>query len=180
MDSFVEIDWNKKTLEEHNLPNVGYPIPTEALAEVMKADGNVDFEYMLYWCQEFCTLNPDKWPAIEPAMQRLAELIAPDDQSTLAPVASETWALHVGEVNLDTEIVTIQRGDFLLAAMMPLEDGTLVLSVYRPLDAKAIKSVLSLSHRPHPEHGVQRRENNWEYALDCSAVTTSALYAHDK
>ena len=26
-----------------------------------------------------------------------------------------------------------------------------------------------MAHKPGPEHGVCMRENNWEYALDCSA-----------
>ena len=180
MTSFVEIEWNKTALERLGLPNVGYPVPTDVLVQVVQADGDVDFGHMLYWCQEFCSTEPDKWHGLEPAMRRLAELIATPDESTLVTVEGDSWALRVGVVDLDSQVVTIQRRDDLVAAVMPYEDGTLVWSVYRPLDALSAHKIIALSRRPHPEHGVQMRENNWEFALDASAHTTSALYACEK
>ena len=180
MDRFVEIEWNTRALERFELPNVGYPVPIDVLEQVLQADGNVDFTYMLYWCQEFCSTEPDKWPGLELAMRRVAELIAAPDKSTVATVEGDFWALRAGEVNLESLIITIQRHDDLVAAVMPYEDGTLVWSVYRPLDALSTQKIINLSRRPHPEYGVQMRENNWEFALDASAHTTSALYASEK
>lgn len=177
MDGFVEIGLDEKALEKFGLPNVGYPVPVDALMQVMHADGNIDFSYMLYWCQAFCSITPDKWPCMEPAMRRLTELIAPQEQSNMVPVEGDFWALHAGKVNLDSTIVTIQRQDDLMAAIMPHHDGTLVVSVYRPLDALSIRRIIDLSRRPHPEYGVQMRDNNWEFALDASAHTTAAFYA---
>ena len=52
------------------------------------------------------------------------------------------------------------------------EDGELPLAMmlhglqHRSRDGKAN---IGLGQVPHPEHGVWMRENNWEYALDCSA-----------
>jgi len=51
--------------------------------------------------------------------------------------------------------------------------------VFRPLDAKSAEYLIGLGQVPHPEHGVCMRENNWEYALDCSAGNGN-YYAADR
>jgi hypothetical protein len=43
------------------------------------------------------------------------------------------------------------------------------VAVYQPLDARCVRILTGMSRVPHPEYGVSMRENNWEYALDCSA-----------
>jgi hypothetical protein len=70
---------------------------------------------------------------------------------------------------LDGPIVTIQRGDKLIAAISKTDGGRLRVATYRPLDAKSATYITGMAATPHPEHGVCMRENNWEYALDCSA-----------
>jgi hypothetical protein len=169
MSNFVEIEWNKTTLEKFGLPHIAYPVPMDALGQVGGTNSDIDFGQMLYWCQEFCSQKPSKWLDLESAMQRLVEIIAPEEPASLIEVGADFWALHAGIVDLDSKIVTIQRNNDLVAATVPYEDGTLVWSVYRPLDAQSLKKMILLSRRPHPEHGVQMRENNWEFALDASA-----------
>lgn len=63
-----------------------------------------------------------------------------------------------------------------LAELIALDDGRLKVSVYLPLDAKACSYLVHLGTKPHPEHGINMRENNWEYALDNSA-TMGNMYA---
>ena len=77
--------------------------------------------------------------------------------------------LEVGPVDLDRPIVTVQRGDVLVAAITATEGGRLRVASYRPLDGKSANYLLSLGLKPYLEHGVCMRANNWEYALDCSA-----------
>jgi len=72
-------------------------------------------------------------------------------------------------VDLGDKLVTVQRGDDLIAAIAPRDDGRLRVAVFRPLDTKSAEYLTGLGQVPHPEHGVCMRENNWEYALDCSA-----------
>jgi hypothetical protein len=167
-------------LQKYGLPDIGYPVPREAVEEILPVGQNIDFEHMLYWLQEFCSQSPDKWPEMEPAMRRLAELIAPADNSELISIEGDDWFLHAGTVDLGSKIVTIHRRDDLIAAMRPHHDGTLILSVYHPLDAQSVMRILQLSQKPHPEYGVRMRENNWEYALDASAQGVSALYTADR
>lgn len=67
------------------------------------------------------------------------------------------------------KLVTIQRGDALIAAITARDDGRLRVAVFRPLDAKRAEYLIGLAQVPHPQRGVCMPENNWEYALDCSA-----------
>ena len=112
-------------------------------------------------------------------MDRLAELLAPDDSREVISSAGDHWWLEVGPVNLEAKLVTIQRGDALIAAITARDDGRLRVAVFRPLDAKSAEYLIGLGQVPHPEHGVCMRENNWEYALDCSAGIGN-YYAADR
>lgn len=124
---------------------------------------------MLYGLQKLSLGNENDWKKVAPAMNRLAELLAPEDLRESISAAGDNWWLEVGPVNLKDTLVTIQRGDTLIAALTPLSDGRLRIAVFHPLDAKSLNYLISLSKIPHPEKGVYMRENNWEYALDCSA-----------
>ena len=94
-------------------------------------------------------------------MARLAELIAPADDRTLVTAAGPEWWIEIGPVDLTGPIVTIQRGDVLIAAMAAREDGRLRLAAYRPLDATSAQLIINLAVRPHPDDGtVCMRANN--------------------
>lgn len=82
-------------------------------------------------------------------------------------------------MDLGGKLVTIQRADALIAAITARNDGRLRVAVFRPLDAKSAEYLIGLGQVPHPEHGVCMRENNWEYALDCSAGNGN-YYAADR
>lgn len=177
MKDFVMFNMKKEFYDRIGLPHISLPVPVEEM-ENLTATGRIEFPQFLYWLQEFSTHNPDQWLGLENAMARFAELIAPPDVRDTVPVEGDTWYFQVSPVDLGKEIVTIQRQDRLLAAMQPLEDGRLKVNVYRPLDAKACRYLVGLSTRPHPEHGINMRENNWEYALDSSA-TMGNMYASE-
>ena len=100
-------------------------------------------------------------------MDRLAGLLALHDASDVISAACYHWWIEDGPVD-HGKLVTIQRGDALIAAVSARDDGRLRAAVFRPFDAKSAECRLGLGQAPHPEHGVCMRENNWEYALDCS------------
>ena len=103
-------------------------------------------------------------------MARLAALVAPeDDHRDLLTVMGDEWWLELGPVDLDSEIVTIQRDDELVAAIATRDDGRLRAAAFRPLDAASAARLIALAQNPHPEGGVCMRDNNWEYAKDASA-----------
>jgi len=112
-------------------------------------------------------------------MERLANLLTSDDDRKVVTAASDNWWLEIGSVDLDSKLVTVQRGDSLIAAIASRDDGRLCVAVFRPLDAKSAEYLIGLGQVPHPKHGVCMRENNWEYALDCSAGSGN-YYAADR
>lgn len=92
---------------------------------------------MLVGLQRRAAAGDIDWRALEPAMARLAELLAPDDDATATTLAGDDWWLELAPVDVTDEILTIQRDGELIAAIAPREDGRLRVAVYRPLDAES-------------------------------------------
>jgi hypothetical protein len=169
MPPVAELHLKADILARYGLPDIAYPVAAEDLHAAISEDGELPLELLLFRLQQQSRAGDAPWQLLEPAMDRLAELLEPDDPRDMLSAAGDTWWLEVGPVDLSEKLVTVQRGDDLIAAIRPREDGRLRVAVYRPLDAKSAHYLIGLGLRPHPVHGVNMRENNWEYALDCAA-----------
>ncbi|MFN3619541.1 hypothetical protein [Sphingorhabdus sp.] len=167
--SILELRLKPATLVQYNLPDILYPISLETFDAALGGEAELDFGQMLYELQKCSREGDADWQHHEPAMDRLAQLISPDDPRPVLSATGENWWLEVGPVDLDGPIVTVQRGDVLIAAMSATAEDRLRVASYRPLDGKSASYLLNLGLKPHREHGVCMRPNNWEYALDCSA-----------
>ena len=167
--SILELRLKPATLVQYNLPDILYPMSLVSFDAALGGDAGLDFGQMLYQLQKCSRQGGADWQYLEPAMGRLAQLVAPEDPRPVLSATGENWWLEVGPVDLDGPIVTVQRGDLLIAAMAATEEGRLRVASYRPLDGKSANYLLSLGLKPYLEHGVCMRANNCEYALDCSA-----------
>jgi hypothetical protein len=135
---FIEMHWKSGWLQEYELPDIGYPMPSDASDEVLNSGGEISFAQILFWLQEYSAAQREGWQELEPAMQRLAELLAPGDSREVLTAQGDTWFLELGPVDLSSIIITIQRHDYLIAAIAPRQDFRLRVAAYHPLDAKAI------------------------------------------
>ncbi len=169
MEGFAEVRLKQAALDSIGLPQMSYPVPIHVLQGGLADDGHLPLAAMLHGLQVQARPGGAPWRDMEPVMARLASLTSPDDNRAVISASSDAWWLELGPVDLTGRIVTIQRGDHLIAAVTPRDDGRLRVSTYRPLDAKSLEYLLGLGQAAHPVHGVNMRENNWEYALDCSA-----------
>ena|GEM_PF-294415 len=169
MQSFVDIHLNQKSLHTYSLPDIAYSVPIRSLDTALSNDGQLPFADMLYGLQQRSRVGNVEWQSLEPAMERLAQLIAPQDTREIITATGDDWWLEIGPIDLNAKLVTIQRRDLLIAAIVNRGDGRLRVAVFRPLDAKSTGYLIGLGQTPHPEYGVNMRENNWEYALDASA-----------
>ncbi len=177
MQPLSELRFKPDALARYGLPDIAYPLPVNLLAEVLAHDGELPLAAMLHGLQLSAGREAADWRALEPALDRLAQLLAPDDTREKVSASSDEWWLEIGPVDLGGKLVTLQRGSTLIAAIEPREDGRLRVAAYRPLDERAAALLTALSRTPHPVHGVNMRENNWEYALDCSAANGNH-YSH--
>ena len=166
---FRSLHLKPATLERYRLPDIPYCITQTDLQAVISGEEDLPLAVLLRGLQQRSRDGGVQWQEVEPAMDRIAELLAPDDAREVISAAGDHWWLEIGPLDLNTKLVTIQRGDALIAAITPRNDGRLRVAVFRPLDAKSAEYLIGLGQVPHPEHGVCMRENNWEYALDCSA-----------
>ena len=174
MPPFAELHLKPDVLARYGLPSIAYPIAPEDLQSSIAEGGDLPLPLMLYGLQQRAQDGDAAWKDLEPAMARLAELLAPHDDRGALSAAGDTWWLEVGPIDLSKEVVTVQRGDDLIAAVRPRPDGRLRIAAFRPLDAKGASYLTGLGQLPDPVHGVCMRENNWQYALDCSAGTGNA------
>lgn len=167
MTDFVELHLKPETLAELGLPDIGYPVPR---GDFDLETGKLHLATLLFGLQWKSVQPGVAWQTLEPAMERLALLMTPDDEESVVVAEGDDWELALGGVNLagedrDRRVVTLQRGPHLLAAIRPLSTGQLRVSAFRPLDARSAEILVGLSQRPHPEYGVQMRKNNWEFAM---------------
>lgn len=167
--TIVELRLKPETLDRYSLPDILYPMSLESFDAALGGEAELDFGQMLYQLQKRSRQGDVHWQQLEPAMGRLAQLVAPDDPRPVLSATGENWWLEVGPVDLNGPIVTVQRGNVLIAAMTATEEGRLRVASYRPLDGKSANYLLNLGLKPYLEYGVCMRANNWEYALDCSA-----------
>lgn len=175
MPELTELAVPTETLRALDLPEMRYPVRAAALASLDTA--TPPLAEMLFGLQCASAENECEWQQFEPAMARLAQLLA-GSQPASRDLSRQNWWLRLGGVNLNTTLVTVQRGIELIAALQPTQDGRLCVSAYRPLDAKSAGYLTTLSQIPHPETGVCMRANNWAFALDC-AVGMGNHYADE-
>ncbi|WP_157058447.1 hypothetical protein [Azoarcus sp. CIB] len=148
------------------LPEMPYPVRAAVLATIDTA--TPPLAEMLFGLQCASASDERGWQQLEPAMARLAQLLARDTLELSHELSGSNWWLRLGGVDLTTTIVTVQRGNELIAALQPTRDGRLCVCTYRPLDGKSADYLTALGQTPHPETGVCMRANNWAFALDCS------------
>lgn len=178
MQNFVELKLKQDVLARYGLPDILYPVHINLL-EVVAGGGDLPLAALLYGLQQRSREAWHDWKQFDAALERLAILVAPVDDRGVISLSGDNWWLEIGPVDLDSKLVTIQRGDELIAAITQREDGRLRVAAFCPLDAKSVEYLIGLGQNPHPEYGVCMRENNWEYALDCSAGMGNA-YAADE
>ena len=167
--SVIDLRLKPATLAHYNLPDILYPMSLDTFEGTISDDGGWPFASMLFHLQQCSGKGNTNWTELEPAMDRLAQILSPDDPRPVLSATGDDWWVELGPVDLCSKIVTIQRGESLIAAISPTTNGRLRVSTFRPLDAKSARYIINMAHKPGPEHGVCMRENNWEYALDCSA-----------
>lgn len=178
MESYLELQLRAKSLLKYSLPDISYPFRVLDAKESVTNGEDLPFALMLRRLQQRNSHGHIDWKKDEPAMQRLAEILAEDDLREVVSAQGADWRVVIGEVDVSRELVAIQRGDDVIAVFNPRNDGRLKVAVYRPLDATSAQLIIALAQEPSPETGVCLRANNWEYAKDCSASAGQMYSAH--
>lgn len=157
----------------HGLPDAYVPVLLPLAATALPPDA------LLRQIQEHAAAWSG-WQSIEPLWARLVGRLAKTDSeaSTLC-VETEEWMVWLGAVDLNKTVITLQRGAHLIAALAQHSSGGLTVATYRPLDGRALGFLTGLSVRPAPDGTVAMRANNWEFALDQSALMGQAYAAQE-
>lgn len=122
MQKFAKLKFKLAYLARYGLPDIIYPVPAHAL-KVIAGGGELPLEVLLRRLQQRSRDAWKDWQQFEVAQDRLAQLLSPADKCMVASGAGDNWWLEIGSVDL--KLVTIQRCDELVAAIVPLADGRL-------------------------------------------------------
>jgi len=180
MPEYIQIALKKAFLSKYSLPNINYPIPTASIKQVLDSYEDVCLQDILYWLQVYSASLKKDWESLEPALLRLSEIVATGDDESEGNIYTSEFYLNIRQIDIRSEVITINRGEKILVAIQPYLNFTLSISVFHPIDAKAISYLIDLGRIPHPDYGVDMRENNWEYALDMAAPKASSMYAKER
>jgi hypothetical protein len=138
--SFFEL--KKDVLKELGLEEIQYPVPYAELPEIISSH-DVPYHMLLLWLQLYSSVSPDDWKDLEDAMSALTALIGGDSRQSTANVTGDTWKFVASLADMTKEVVTIQRNELLVAAISSSDQGGLIISHYRPFDAKSIRYLLA-------------------------------------
>lgn len=76
----VELHLKPEALARYGLPDIGYPLRIDQLQKDFAEGGALDLPQLLSGLQNKSSEGQADWRSLEPALARLAELIAPDEQ----------------------------------------------------------------------------------------------------
>jgi len=166
MPNIIEMRLKPQVLGKYGLPDIEYPVHLETLEAALGESGEMPFAEMLFGLQERSRAGTADWQRLEPAMDRLAQILAPRDDREVFYAGDDNWRLELGPLDLANEkLVAVQRGGLLIAALADRGEGLLRASVFRPLDAKSLGFLISLNMNPGPANHSTRKGNNLECAV---------------
>lgn len=145
MHQMIELHPKADALDVLGLPAIPYPVALPAFRAAVANDGDLPLADMLHGLQLRAADAGAGWQRLAPAMARLAELLAGDDDRDPVVVAGNIWRLEAGAIVLATPVLALRRGEVVVATITPVANGCLRIAAYTPLDAGAIGIVLQLA-----------------------------------
>ena len=144
MHQMIELHPKADALDVLGLPAIPYPVALPAFQAAVANDGDLPLADMLRGLQLRAADADIDWRRLEPAMARLSELLAGDDERDTVMLAGDGWRLEAGATAASAPLLTLQRDGDVVAAAARSPD-CLHVTAYRPLDAGAIAILLRLA-----------------------------------
>lgn len=119
MKNFIDLQLKPQVLAHYGLPDIPYPVSIETINSALEADAELPLAAMLHGLQQLSSKGKTDWQSLEPAMDRLVTLLAPDGDREVITAAGDNWWIEIGSLDLNGKIVTIQRQDCLIAVISP-------------------------------------------------------------
>jgi hypothetical protein len=175
IDVFSKVHWSAEALRKHELPNIGYPVPSAALKHAASGDIGIGPEELFYWLQLYTEMDCVFWSDHLSAMETLAKTISSATGRGAMVIESETFWLELGPVDLKAgDIVTVQRSGLLLGAFEKVSENKLRFAAFHALDGNAIRWVLALARKPGLYDYDRVDPTKWESACHYSTKISQA------
>lgn len=190
MHQMIELHPKPDALDVLGLPAIPYPVALPVFQAAVANDGEPPLADMLLGLQLRAADPRVDWQRMEPAMARLAELLAGDDMRERIAIECAPW-LEVAPVDPDHATLALVRGDLTLAALSfdggrwqvaacrPLDGGALRLLYALPRDAMVAGSPARCAHVDHPAEPGTSCIVRWSpgYAAETAATRRAACVA---
>jgi hypothetical protein len=173
---FTEFPLSDEVRARLCLPDIPYEVPA-IYAEIIGIDPNAPpLDAMLYALQVRAEKEAVDWLKLAPAMDRLVALLGERKWPSASLIETDTSFVRFGEVDLDGEVITVQRQERIVAAFQAIEGKQLVTQLFHPPCWRTISTILSLNMRPNEDGVIPYYGTNWDYAAD-SAAGNGQYYA---
>ncbi len=174
--AYAVIHWDAKRIEALGLGNQGFPVPLAlfqgqlAVGSELQTQQEITTFDLLSWMQDFIRYDHAEWRDFDgPILQLAARLASTLMNEESLEFDSSSCQMLLESVDLNNELITIQRQGQVLAACSPTVDGRIRLMALNALDTRSLEIVVSAAIHPEPNGSVCMRKNNWEYLKDLSA-----------
>lgn len=142
MQQMIELHPKPDALDVLGLPAIPYPVALPVFQAAVANDGEPPLADMLLGLQLRAADAGVDGQRMEPAMARLAELLAGDDMRERIPLDCAPW-LEVAPVDAKDGVLALVRGELLLA-VLAFDQGRWQVAAWRPLDAGALRLLQQL------------------------------------
>lgn len=167
MAQMIELHPRPDALHGLGLPAIPYPVALSTFQAAVANDGELPLADMLHGLQLRAAVPDAKWRPLVPAMVRLAELLAVEDDAAVAIATGDDWWLEIGPIDLRGPLVALRRGDVLVAVVADRGDSRLRVATWQPLDARTADLLMDFGAATHPAPGRGERHapsSPWERA----------------
>ena len=133
MSGFAKLSWESSALDRLGMPHADYPIPITCFQKVLTGGRSVSAANLIAWIMDYLDEATEDRADYEALLLGIAESHAQPDAPSRVWLESRSeyrWSLWLGPVDITGEIVTIEHGEHLLAAMQRADPDRICACAY--------------------------------------------------
>ena len=145
MSGFAKLSWQPSALDGLGLPQAKYPIPISCFQNVLVGGRSVSAANLIAWTMDYLDEATEDRADYELLLLVIAERHAQPDAPSRIRLESRSehrWSLWLGPVDVTGEIVTIEEGEHVLAAMQRAEPDRICACAYGAAGAYVSRHLL--------------------------------------
>lgn len=174
--TLTQIILPSEVLAALGLPDIPYEVPTVFFDHCGVALDDPPLEAMLYALQKRAAHEKTDWLKLVPAMDALVHALGERGWSGEQIIDRPDFTLPLAEIDLDCDVMTIQRQGRIVAALAQTDGGRIKAQLFHPPCARTVDTLISLSQNADENGQLPYYGTPWNSAED-TAASNSQFYA---